>query len=91
MIQHKQETTELRDSLNKSILLAFERTSTEPNNIENMINDVITEFPRVSKETFTLAIRDGSLGKYGKTYKLSTQDICIWIREYLKSKRPTML
>lgn len=28
------------------------------------------------------AIRNGSLGRYGKTFKLSTQEICIWIREY---------
>ncbi|MCV6900884.1 hypothetical protein OE165_28020, partial [Escherichia coli] len=71
--------------------IAFERVGTEPYNIENMINDVIAEFPRITEKTFTPAIRNGSLGKYGKTYKLSTKDLCIWIREYLKSKTSTML
>jgi hypothetical protein len=32
------------------------------------------------------AIRLGSLGKYGRTYKLNTQEVCMWIHEYLKSK-----
>lgn len=91
MTQQTSEQKTLKHSLRTSILLAFERVGTEPYNIENMINDVLTEFPRVKEETFTPAIRNGSLGKYGKTYKLSTQDICIWVREYLKSKRPTML
>jgi hypothetical protein len=56
-----------------------------------MINDVLTEFPRVSEDTFIKAIRNGSLGKYGKTYKLSTQDVCVWVREYRKSKISMMI
>lgn len=91
MIHKKQEVMELEDSLRKSINIAFERVGTEPYNIDNMINDVLTEFPRVTEDTFTMAIRNGSLGKYGKTYKLSTQDICIWVREYRKSKIASML
>jgi hypothetical protein len=32
------------------------------------------------------AIRQGSLGKYGLTYKLNTQAVCYWINQYLKEK-----
>lgn len=76
----------LENSLKQSLLLAFERTSTEPKNVENMIKDILSEFKRIDENTITIALRNGALGKYGKTYKLSTQDVCIWIREYYKSK-----
>jgi hypothetical protein len=29
-------------------------------------------------------LRNGGLGKYGRTYKLSTQEVCYWIREHIK-------
>jgi len=51
-----------------------------------LVSDVLSEFPRVSNEDITLALRSGSLGKYGRTFKLSTQEVCFWIREYQKSK-----
>ena len=73
-------------NLQTSLLVAFERTATEPYDIQNMVNDILTEFPNIKDENITLAIRSGSLGKYGKTYKFSTQEVCIWIREYLKQK-----
>jgi hypothetical protein len=69
-----------------AIAVAFERTSTEPFNIDNMVKDVINEFGDVQKDDIIKAIRNGGLGMYGKTYKLSTQEICIWIRSYLKEK-----
>ena len=70
----------------KSIILAFERTATDLVNIEFMTKDIVSEFPKMKEEEIVKAIRNGSLGLYGKTYKLSTQEICIWIREYLKDR-----
>jgi hypothetical protein len=81
----------LKDSIAKSIAIAMERTRTEPFNIEKMIEDIVSEFPRLNDEDFTLAIRSGSLGKYGATYKFSTQTVCVWIREYLKQKNRNTL
>lgn len=81
-----QETQIPISKLQASILIAFERTLTEPYNIENMVKDIISEFPKVKPEDVLKAIRNGGLGKYGKTYKLSTQEVCIWIREYVKEK-----
>lgn len=75
-----------KEHLTTCILFAFERTKTEPFNIENMIDDVLEEFPRMSDETFRAAIRNGSLGVYGRTFKLSTQEVCFWIREYIRNK-----
>jgi len=73
-------------NIQTSLLVAFERTMTEPYNIDNMVKDILSEFPKLKDDDLTLAIRNGSLGKYGKTFKLSTQEVCIWIREFLKEK-----
>lgn len=89
--QQKSEIQTLTNSLSQSVALAFERTGTAPINIDYMIKDILSEFPRASDETLTMAIRKGSLGAYGRTYKLTTQEICIWIREYIKSKKQSMI
>lgn len=72
--------------LEKSLLFAFERTKTETFDVTGLIQDVLSEFPKLSGVDFILALRNGSLGMYGRTFKLSTQEICFWVREYIKSK-----
>jgi hypothetical protein len=78
-------------NISNSIALAIERTNTEPFNIENMVKDIDSEFKRISDDDIKKAIRNGSLGMYGATYKLSTNIVCFWIREYLKSKNSKLL
>lgn len=85
--QTRLEITTQQSNLMKYIAVAFERTNTEVINIEKMSFDIITEFSKCEDEDFKKAIRNGGLGKYGRTYKLSTQEICIWVREYLKEKQ----
>ena len=82
--QQSLEKTTLINSLKQSIALAFERTGTPPVNIDNMSKDIATEFEGIKDDVVSMAIRNGSLGHYGRTYRLSTQEICIWIREYKK-------
>ena len=81
-LPQKSEILTLQSNITAYLAVAFERTNTEPYNIEKMSHDITTEFPDLSDDDFKKAIRNGGLGKYGKTYKLSTQEICIWIREY---------
>lgn len=83
--QQKSEETTLIFNLKASLAVAFERTSTEPYDITNMTNDVVNEFKGVDLSHLQKAIKNGSLGHYGYTYKLSTQVVCIWVREYLKN------
>lgn len=86
-LQQSQQASEIliqQHKIANFLSLAFERTGTEPFNIESMVKDVQSEFPKLKEESFKQAIRNGGLGKYGKTYKLTTQEVCIWIREYLK-------
>jgi hypothetical protein len=66
-------------------MIALERTGTEPFNLENIAKDIITEFGFITEIQMIKAIRNGSLGKYGRTFKFSSQEVCIWIREYLKT------
>lgn len=82
--QEQQENSiQISKQLTTSLALAFERTGTEPNNLDLMIRDITTEFNNLTVEHLTQAIRNGGLGKYGRTYKLTTQEVCVWIRSYL--------
>lgn len=72
------------NNLKLSIAFAFERTRSEPFKIDGMVGDILSEFPKLPSEKITEAIRNGSLGKYGRTFRLSTQEVCYWIREHIK-------
>lgn len=82
--------TECVDEIKKSLIMAIERTDLNLTSIDNSANDIFTEFQRTSLSKIREAIRKGSLGEYGSTYKLTTQEICIWIRKYLKSKESNL-
>jgi hypothetical protein len=69
-----------------SLAIAMERLEMEIKNIDNTIDDICTEFSSNKLSDIKEAIRKGSLGKYGRSYRLSTQEISYWIREYLKEK-----
>ena len=75
--------------LTESIGVSFERTNTLPRDVKNIVEDVDSEFEGMSTVHLQKAIRNGSLGCYGKTYgELTTQEICIWIRKYI-SENPS--
>lgn len=56
----------------------------ELKNINETIEDIYIEFPNLTIDEIIKAIRSGSLAKYGRPFKLSTTEICFWIREYKK-------
>ncbi len=78
-------------SLKKAIALAFDRTRSEPFDISSMVQDILTEFPRVKEADLISAIRNGGLGMYGRTFRLSTQEVCYWIRQYTNPKQQEKL
>lgn len=84
--QQTQELTIRESKIMESIAVAFERTGTEPFNINIMVCDIQTEFSFLSDKEIQQAIRNGGLGKYGKTFKLTTQEVCIWIRQFIKER-----
>ena len=77
---------------NAAIIIAMERTTCFDLPIEKVSEDVLKAFPDVSIEIIIDAMRRGGLGDFGRTYRLNTQEICIWIKEVLKEieqkKRP---
>ena len=77
----------LINSLQQSIVLVFDRTNTSARNIDGIVIDILKEFPDITDDEITNALRNGSLGKYGKTYKLSTQEMCCCIRNYRENKK----
>ncbi len=73
-------------NLKPSLAIAMERLEMEIKNIDNTIDDICTEFAFCKLSDIKEAIRKGSLAKYGRSYRLSTQEISYWIRQYLKEK-----
>lgn len=64
----------------------MDRVGCDFKDIESTINDIITEFGTYKLNSIREALRNGSLGMYGQTFRLSTQEICIWIRKYSYDK-----
>lgn len=72
-----------------SLTLAFSRTGSDfDKELANSIYlDAVEAFPDITLDEFTQALKNGGLGMYGKTYKLTSQEVCIWIRNYLNDTR----
>jgi hypothetical protein len=80
-----------QQALQKALFYAFERTKSEPFDITLLVKDVLEEFPRVKETDLISAIRNGGLGMYGRTFRLSTQEVCYWIRQYTNPKQQEKL
>jgi hypothetical protein len=75
----------------KSLAIVMSRLDMDFKDIDLTAVDLIDEFKFMNLKDIREALRNGSLAKYGITYKLNTQVICFWIREYLKSKKSKLL
>lgn len=84
---------EFEDDIKKSLAITMDRLGMDFKNIDNTTSDLYLEFKSMPLKEIREALRLGSLGKYGRTYKLSTQEVCFWIREYQKNinKKQTLL
>ena len=80
------EATELEDNLKASLVVVMQRLDMEFSNINATIYDIVNEFHYLKLKDVIQALRNGSLGNYGRTYKLSTQEVCIWIRKFTDTK-----
>jgi len=74
---------------NKKIIASFklaeQRTGFNLNtDFKSIIKDLNYRFPELKEEKLIEILKDGSLGKYGQIYKLSTMQICLWIKEEIK-------
>jgi hypothetical protein len=78
------------DYLELSLLKTELRTGKSLVNIQETMVDIKQEFKDLTVERIIKAIRNGSLGYYGITYNLTTQQICFWIIEYLKPSKSSI-
>lgn len=78
-------------NIKPSLVLVMERLNQDLKNIDATIEDICTEFPRLKLKDLKEILRLGALAKFGRTYKLSTQEICFWIREYYKQQNAKSL
>ena len=73
------------------LAIAMQRTEMEMKNLDTCIEDISSEFNYLNLWQIKEAIRLGSLAKYGRSYKLSTQEVCFWIREFIKENKSKQL
>ena len=85
------EIQESVDDIKISLAMVMERLNMEFKNINMTATDIHQEFKYATLLQIREALRLGSLGNYGRTYKLSTQEVCVWIRSYLNDKKPKMI
>jgi hypothetical protein len=65
----------------------MDRTQMELLKIEDTSDFIKDEFSFLTLNDIRKALRNGSSGKYGRSYKLSTQEVCFWIREFIKENK----
>ena len=73
-------------TIEMAIVKAFSRTNKIPSEsqVEIIKNEIFDEYKNVDQQMIFKALKNGGRGKYGRTYNLSSQEICIWIDSYLK-------
>ena len=71
-------------ALQAALVLALDRLRVDPFPLDAMIEDIRLCYPDVKTSDITTAIRKGSSGEYGKTFRFSFQEVSIWIMEYRK-------
>ncbi len=49
---------------------------------------IIDTFPSVEPKKLLEGIKNGYTGMYGRTYKMTVQEICLWIRCHIEGKKP---
>lgn len=53
--------------------------------IASIEKDIISVFPELKEEHIIKALKQGSLGSFGRTIRFSSQEVILWVREYLKA------
>lgn len=84
----KEELAELNSKLRMAISIASGRLGTElSSNIDECLADIISKFGHIKSDRLITAIRNGSCGDYGRTYRFCTQEIGIWINAFVYPKQ----
>ena len=85
------EVQEFTDDIVQSLIIAMSRTQFELLNLDDTCQLIKNEFRFLSLREVRKAITKGTAGEYGRSYKLSTQEVCYWIQQYVKDKNAKTL
>jgi len=85
------EIQEFTDDIVQSLIIAMSRTQFELLNLDDTCKLIKNEFRFLSLREVRQAITKGTAGEYGRSYKLSTQEVCYWIHQYVKEKNSKTL
>lgn len=79
-------TQTYKTTLSTAVVKAFARTGKDcsQESVNLITSDIIDEYNNLPIEIIIEALKKGGRGKYGRTYSLSVQEVCIWIDSYLK-------
>jgi len=83
------EAQERNTKLKTQLALAMQKTDCEIKNIDWLIIDIVSEFGNKKTIDILEAIKQGSIGKFGISFKLTTRVVGYWINQYLKEKYKT--
>jgi len=84
-LMHSLSQSENKIEIFKALTLAFDRADyPEISRIKPIAEDIIERYPMLDAETILRAINWGAYGRYGITYKITTQVISFWIISYCK-------
>lgn len=83
---NKLDKKDLSIELEKSLIIAMDRTDSKLLNSKNTIDDIIEKFSKKKLCDVLDGIKQGGLGEYGIVYKITTQSVCYWINQYLNEK-----
>ncbi len=73
--------------IKKELVIALDRTGItdiEENILDRISIAILQNFKDVPLDFLKEAINEGGLGKYGRSYRFSVQEICLWIYSKLK-------
>ena len=80
-----------KEILSVALSLAYERLNTgiDEAKLVKTHKFISSMFPDATLNDITTALKNGASGLYGRTYRMSDQELCIWIRQYLEETEST--
>ena len=82
------------ESLKASLILCYDKLNLPIESIslvDNLTKYIRSGYPDVPTANITDAIKNGAMGRYGRTYRFSYQEVSIWIQEYKKENNNSHL
>jgi hypothetical protein len=87
MLLRELEPSIATNEIKQSLVLTMERLDMDFKHLNSATCDIIANFGFMPLNHIENALKHGSFGEYGMTFRLNTQTVCFWLKEYNKSKK----